>query len=123
MIDFIYGKIVEKNPTSIVLDTNNIGYQLNISINTFEWLPEIGADIKLKTYLHVREDNIQLFGFWEEQERKVFTGLISVSGIGPKLAQTILSGIKLDELVEAIQRDNHSRLTAISGVGKKQQNV
>ena len=119
MIDFICGKIIKKDPTSIVLNTNSIGYFVNISVNTFEYLPEIGAEINIKIYLHLREDNIQLFGFWDEQERVVFTSLIAVSGVGPKLAQTILSGIKLNELIAAIQEEDYSRLTAISGVGKK----
>ena len=119
MIDFIQGKIVEKYPTSVILNTNNIGYQIYISINTFVNLPDVGSEVTLKTYLHVREDNIQLYGFMEEQERIVFTGLISISGVGPKLAQTILSGIKLEELIEAIQQGDFNRLTSISGVGKK----
>jgi Holliday junction DNA helicase RuvA len=119
MIDFIYGKISEKSPTKIILNTNGIGYLINISINTYESVPEIGADIKLKTYLHVREDSLQLFGFWEECERTVFISMISISGVGPKLAQSILSGIKLNELIDAIKEGNFSRLTAISGVGKK----
>lgn len=119
MIDFIQGKVVEKYPTSVILNTNNIGYQIYISINTFVNLPDVGTEVTLRTYLHVREDCIQLYGFMEERERMVFTGLISISGVGPKLAQTILSGIRLEELIEAIQQSNFNRLTSISGVGKK----
>ena len=119
MIDFICGKIINKSPTRIVLNTNGIGYSINISSNTYGHLPETGSDINLKTYLHVRDDNIQLFGFWEEQERIVFMGLISISGVGPKLAQTILSGIQLNDLITAIKEDRVTKLTAISGVGKK----
>jgi Holliday junction DNA helicase RuvA len=119
MIDFICGKIIKKNPTKIVLNTNGIGYSINISSNTYEYLPEIGSEINLKTYLHVREDNIQLFGFWEEQERMIFMSLISISGVGPRLAQTILSGIRVNDLITAIKEGGLNKLTAISGVGRK----
>jgi Holliday junction DNA helicase RuvA len=119
MIDFISGKIVEKNPTNLVLQNNGIGYNLQISVNTFEHMPKVGENVKLKTYLHVREDILQLYAFAQEKERDVFLGLVSISGVGPKLAQTILSGIKVDELIHAIQRGDVQRLTTISGVGKK----
>lgn len=119
MIDFISGKIEQKTPTAIVVSTNGIGYHINTSIQTFEKLPVQGEQIKIKTYLHVREDILQLYGFADENERNVFLGLISVSGIGPKQAQTILSGIPIQELVQAISESNEGRLTSISGVGKK----
>jgi Holliday junction DNA helicase RuvA len=119
MIDFISGVIVEKNPTRVVVQSNGIGYALQISVNTYEHLPHPGESITLKTYLHVREDNIQLYAFSREVERKVFLGLISVSGIGPKMAVSILSGIKIYELIQAIQHGDEQRLNAISGVGKK----
>ncbi len=119
MIDFITGKIVQKKPTTVVVEVNGIGYTINISIQTFEKLPTEGEQAKIITYLHVREDILQLYGFAEENERNVFLGLISVSGIGPKQAQTILSGIPINELVQAISESNEDRLTSISGVGKK----
>lgn len=119
MIDFISGVVVEKNPGRIVLQNNGIGYSLQISVNTYDHLPNVGDTVNLKTYLHVREDNIQLYAFSQEVERKVFAGLISVSGIGPRLAQTILSGIKVYELIQAIQHGDENRLTNITGVGKK----
>jgi Holliday junction DNA helicase RuvA len=119
MIDFISGVVVEKNPGRLVVQNNGIGYSLNISVNTYEHMPQIGESVSLKTYLHVREDNIQLFAFSQEVERKVFMGLISVSGIGPKLAQGILSGIKVYDLIQAIQHSDEQRLNAIGGVGKK----
>lgn len=119
MIDFISGKIEVKNPTAIVVDVLGVGYSLNISVQTFEKIPDVGEQIKIKTYLHVREDLLQLYGFADENERNVFLGLISVSGIGPKQAQTILSGIQINELVQAISESNEDRLTSISGVGKK----
>ena len=119
MIDFISGIIVDKNPTNLILLNNGIGYNLLISVNTFAELPQVGAEIKLKTYLHVREDILQLYAFASEKERKVFIGLLSISGVGPKLAQTILSGIKVEEFVQAIQQGDIERLTNISGVGLK----
>ena len=119
MIDFISGKIAEKTPTGVVVESSGIGYSLLISTNTFRELPAVGDKAVLKIYLHVREDNIQLFAFSGENERIVFESLISVSGIGPRLAQTILSGLRLDELTLSIQRGDIEKLTSISGVGTK----
>jgi Holliday junction DNA helicase RuvA len=119
MIDFVSGKIESKSPTVTVINVNGLGYSINTSLQTFEKLPKIGESVLIKTYLHVREDTLQLYGFAENNERHVFLGLISVAGIGPKQAQTILSGIQIDELVEAISKANIDRLTSISGVGKK----
>ena len=119
MIDFIKGIVIEKNPVSVIVENNGLGYQVNVSVNTFEKLPSVGENVSLKTYLHVREDNLQLFGFYADNERMVFTSLISISGVGPRLAQTILSGLKLDELICAIREGDVGRLTSISGVGKK----
>jgi Holliday junction DNA helicase RuvA len=119
MIDFISGVISEKNPGRVVVQNNGIGYILQISTNTYEHLPPTGEPVTLKTYLYVREDSIQLFAFGQEVERKVFLGLISVSGVGPKMAVAILSGIKVYELIQAIQHGDEQRLNAISGVGKK----
>jgi Holliday junction DNA helicase RuvA len=119
MIDFITGKIAEKTPTRVVLESSGIGYSLFISTNTYRELPAVGESFLLKTYLHVREDNIQLFAFSNENERTVFESLISVSGIGPRLAQTILSGLKFEELTLSILRGNIEKLTSISGVGTK----
>ena len=119
MIDFITGKIAEKTPTRVVVESSGIGYSLFISTNTYRDLPVVGERIVLKTYLHVREDNIQIFGFSDVNERTVFESLISVSGIGPRLAQTILSGLQLEELTLSILRGNVEKLTSISGVGNK----
>jgi Holliday junction DNA helicase RuvA len=119
MIDFIKGSIAEKSPTRVVIESSGIGYSLFISTNTYRDLPAVGENIALKTYLHVREDNIQLYAFSEENERTVFESLISVSGIGPRLAQTILSGLQLEELTLSILRGNIENLTSISGVGTK----
>ncbi len=119
MIDFISGIVANKTATHVVLESSGIGYGLHISTNTYRELPAVGEKATLKTYLHVREDNLQLYAFAEEKERIIFTGLISVSGIGPRLAQTILSGLKLEELTLSIQNGNIERLTSISGVGTK----
>jgi len=119
MIDFISGKISDKSPTNVVVENNGIGYDLQISLNTYQQLTDVGSIVRLKTYLHVREDILQLFAFSTDKERIIFKGLISISGIGPKLAQTVLSGITPTELLEAIQNNDVERLTAISGIGKK----
>ncbi len=119
MIEYVQGKLADKKPTQAVVDINGLGYQLMISVNTFDGLPAIGESVSLKTYLHVREDAMQLFGFADEVERTVFLGLISVSGVGPKLAQGILSGIRVSELIDALRKEDVARLPKISGVGKK----
>ena len=119
MIDFISGIIIEKNPARIVLENGGLGYELFISTNTFQQLPETGEKTRLKTYLHLREDSVKMFAFSHEEERQVFLGLISVSGVGPRLAQTILSGLSLLELVHSIQSADVEKLTSISGVGSK----
>lgn len=119
MIDFISGTVADKKPTKVVVENSGLGYLLLISTNTYKDLPDIGSKVILKTYLHVREDALQLFGFSAEDERSVFVALISVSGVGPRLAQTILSGIQLDELVQAIQTSDVLRLTSVSGIGPK----
>ena len=119
MIDFITGLVAEKNPTRVIIESSGIGYSLLISTGTYKELPAVGEKVRLKTYLHVREDNIQIFAFSGDNERIVFEGLISVSGIGPRLAQTILSGLKLEELTLSIQKSDIEKLTSISGVGTK----
>ena len=119
MYDYISGTIQSKRPTEIVVDVNGVGYLLKISLSTYKNIPDVGSNIKLKCYLHVREDIMQLYGFDDDRERDVFLSLLSISGIGPKLAQTILSGLTPDELVHAIQTGDEKTLNAISGVGKK----
>jgi len=119
MFSYLYGKLVHKNPTNIVLDVNGVGYQLNISLNTFEKLPEIESELRIYTVLIPREDSIQLYGFFDEDEKQMFEQLLSISGIGPKVAQSILSGINPDELRNYIIQGNSVALTNIPGVGKK----
>jgi Holliday junction DNA helicase RuvA len=119
MYDYISGLIETKKPTEIIVDANGIGYQLKISLSTYQKTPEAGNRVKLKSYLHVREDVLQLYGFCDDKERDTFLSLLSISGIGPKLAQTILSGLTPEELISAIQLGDEERLNSISGVGKK----
>lgn len=119
MYDFIRGTLVKKLPTEAVIDVNGVGYALRISLSSSELLPAEGENATLLTYLQVREDILQLYGFISEEERAIFKGLISISGVGPKLAQTILSGLSAARLVQAIQSADEAALNRISGVGKK----
>lgn len=111
--------MIQKIPAEAVLEANGVGYQISISLNTFEKLPEAGNQAKLLTYLHVKEDILQLFGFATDKERKVFRILISVSGVGPKLALTVLSHMAPEDLEQAVANQDMTMLTSISGIGKK----
>ncbi|NOX88265.1 MAG: Holliday junction branch migration protein RuvA [Calditrichaeota bacterium] len=119
MIDYITGKIIQNKSTEVVLETNGIGYSVKVSLATAKQLPDRGAVTTLKTYLHVRENAVQLFGFADEQERELFLGLLSISGVGPKLALTLLSGLSVEQIQDAIYRQDEKTLSSISGVGKK----
>jgi len=119
MYEYLNGKIAEKTPTAVILDVNGIGYEVRVSLSTFSSLLGLGQTVKLFTHFVVREDAQLLYGFATEEEREAFRLLISVSGIGPKLAITLLSGVTLPELKRAIQEKNIPVLTAISGIGQK----
>ncbi len=119
MYHHLNGKITEKTPTAVILDVNGIGYEVRVSLSTFSSLPSLGENVKLFTHFVVREDAQLLYGFATEEEREAFKLLISISGIGPKLAITLLSGVTLQELKRAIQEKNVPVLTAISGIGQK----
>lgn len=121
MIEYIQGKLISKKPTSIVIETNGIAFNLNITIPAYEILPSVNSDVKIITYLHIKENPFSfiLFGFSSENEREMFRYIISVSGIGPKTAMSILSAISHDELTQIITSGNYIPLTSISGVGKK----
>ncbi|HTY10980.1 MAG TPA: Holliday junction branch migration protein RuvA [Bacteroidota bacterium] len=119
MFSHLKGILSHKSPTEIVVDVNGVGYAVSIPLSTFEKLGEAGAAVTILTHTHVREDALQLFGFATELEREMFRLLISVSGIGPKIAQGILSGIQPGELQILIGQGNVSALTAIPGVGRK----
>ena len=119
MYSYLAGILTEKSPTAVTIDVNGIGFQLTIPLSTFQKLPEVGSKAKLLTQHIVREDAQLLFGFSTEDERSLFRLLMSVSGIGPKLAITILSGLGLQELKRAIVEGSTATLTAISGIGRK----
>lgn len=119
MIARISGILIEKSVSHIIVDTHGIGYRIFIPLTTYYELPENGEAVTLHTYTNVREDAIHLFGFYSIEEKHVFELMIAVTGIGPKLAINILSGIAAGELIDAISRGNVSRLVGIPGVGKK----
>jgi Holliday junction DNA helicase RuvA len=119
VIAHIRGRLIHKEPNRIVVDVNGVGYQIFIPLSTYYQLPEPAADVSLHTHTHVREDALQLFGFHTRDEQSLFELLQGVSGIGPRLATNILSGISVDELVPALSDGNHTRLRAVPGVGKK----
>ena len=119
MIAHITGTLLSKNPESAVKDTAGVGYQLFVPLSTFYKLPDELEKVSLYVYTHVRENSFQLFGFQTKIEKKIFLLLISVSGIGPKLALNILSGIGPDDLLSAIITSNSERISDVPGVGKK----
>lgn len=119
MIARISGKLVQKKPSQVVVDTNGVGYGLSVTLATFYALPDIGAQVTLHVHTIVREDAITLYGFLAPGEREVFERLISVNKIGPKMAASILSGIPYGELAGAVRRKDIARLSMVPGVGKK----
>ena len=119
MIAFLRGKLLEKHPNQIILETGGVGYDVLIPISTFSALPEAGSEVKLRIHTHVREDTLALFGFLTSEEKTIFEKLISVSGIGPKLAITVLSGLSTADLIPAIRNGAVEQLVRIPGVGKK----
>ncbi len=119
MIAHITGKLIQKQPNAVIVDVGGVGYELTVPLSTFYDLGEAGADVSLRVYTYVREDALLLYGFRTEREKKLFLLLISVSGIGPKLAITVLSGLSSEELIQAIRSNDLARLVAVPGVGKK----
>jgi holliday junction DNA helicase RuvA len=119
MIAHLRGKLLAKHPNQAIVEAAGVGYDVTISVPTFSDLPAIGADVALHIHTHVREDVIALYGFLRPTEKVLFEKLITVSGIGPKLAITILSGMAADEMVGAIRGNDVARLTRIPGIGKK----
>ena len=119
MISFLKGIVIEKYPPELVIEVNGVGYQVTASMNTFYDLPAEGESINLYTYLVVREDAQLLFGFSQKQERKLFTTLIKVNGVGPKMAVTLLSSISVHDFVNCIHSNDTATLVRLPGVGKK----
>ena len=119
MIAQLRGRLVSKDPGQIVVDVNGVGYQVFIPLSTYYQLPAVQQDVFLRVYTHVRDDAIQLYGFHTLEERATFELLTGVSGIGPRLASNILSGISVDEFIPAILEGDLARLKAIPGVGRK----
>ncbi len=119
MIAFLRGRLAEKHPDRVVVDVAGVGYDVHVPLSTFYRLPEPGDVVALRIHTHVREDTLALYGFGTPFELQIFEKLIDVSGIGPRLALAVLSGIEPAELARAIQDGNIVRLTSIPGVGKK----
>ena len=119
MIAHLRGRILEKHPNRIIVDVNGVGYDVAVPLSTFYGLGEPGHDVMLRVHTHVREDALALYGFATTLEQDLFERMIAVSGIGPKLALAVLSGIEPQELIRAIERGDVARLTSIPGVGKK----
>ena len=119
MIARLSGKVLEKHPNRVIVDVNGVGYDVQVPLSTFYGVGEPGTALSLRIHTHVREDQLALYGFAADLELIMFEKLIAVSGIGPKLALSVLSGIEPRDLAGAIQRNDLARLTAIPGVGKK----
>lgn len=119
MIAHLRGTLLEKTPNQIIVDVQGVGYDVVIPVSTFSMLPETGAEVRLRIHTHVREDSIILFGFHALPEKLLFEKLISVSGIGPKLGITILSGLATSDLISSIRNGQVDQLVRIPGVGKK----
>ena len=119
MIAHLRGKLLAKHPNQVVVEAGGVGYDVTISVPTFSDLPGLASEVALHIHTHVREDQIALYGFLRTAEKQLFEKLITVSGIGPKLAITILSGMLADEMVNAIRGNDVARLTRIPGIGKK----
>jgi len=118
MIAHLQGKLVEKNPTEVVIDCNGVGYQVNISLHTYSLIPD-AENVKLFTYLQIKEDAHTLFGFAEKSEREIFKMLPSVSGIGASIARTMLSSIEPKQIIQALASGDVATIQSIKGIGSK----
>ncbi len=121
MIGFLHGKVRRSTPERMILDVGGVGYDVHIPLSTYYEIDKLGTDssVGLFIHTHVREDAIELFGFWSEREKLLFEKLIAVSGIGPRLARVILSGMAPDELLASLAAGDTARLATIPGIGKK----
>lgn len=119
MIAHLRGKLISRRPNQVIVETGGVGYDVNVSVPAFTELPSLGSEVTLHIHTHVREDQIALYGFLRPEEKELFEKLITVSGIGPKLAITILSGMAAENMVSAIRGNDVVRLTKIPGIGRK----
>ena len=119
MIGRIHGKLLEKRPPQIMVDVQGVGYELDVPMSTFYQLPAVGADVTLYTHLAVREDAHQLYGFGTEHERRAFRQLLKISGIGARTALSVLSGLSVADLRDAVSAQDAGRLIKIPGIGRK----
>jgi holliday junction DNA helicase RuvA len=119
MIAFLRGRVLDKHPNRLIVDVQGVGYEVHVPLSTYYDVGDEGADVALRVHTHVREDALLLYGFLTMLEQQVFERLIGISGIGPKLAMSVLSGIEPRELVGAVTRGDVARLTAVPGIGKK----
>lgn len=119
MIGFLRGRLVEKQPNRLLVDVQGVGYDVQVPLSTFYRAPDAGGEVVLRIHTHVREDAIALFGFATVLELQIFERLIGISGIGPRLALAVLSGIEVPDLARAVRLGDVARLTAIPGIGKK----
>jgi holliday junction DNA helicase RuvA len=119
VIAFLHGRLIEKHPNRLIVDVHGVGYEIHVPLSTFYVVGEPGADVNVRVHTHVREDALLLFGFASPIELQLFERLISIGGIGPKLALVVLSGIEPDDLVRAVEHGDVARLTAIPGIGRK----
>src|SRR5262250_2578239 len=119
MIAHLRGKLISRRPNQVIVEASGVGYDVNVSVPAFSELPSLGSEVALHIHTHVREDQISLYGFLRPEEKELFEKLITVSGIGPKLAITILSGMPAENMVTAIRGNDVVRLTKIPGIGRK----
>jgi Holliday junction DNA helicase RuvA len=119
MIAFLRGRVLDKQPNKITVDVQGVGYEVHVPLSTYYDVGEEGAEVALRVHTHVREESLQLYGFLTTLEQQLFERLIGISGIGPKLAIAVLSGIDSMDLVGAVQRGDVARLTGIPGIGRK----
>lgn len=119
MIGKLTGILLEKNPPEVMVDCHGVGYEVQVPMSTFYNLPDLGANVSLLTHFVVREDAQLLYGFATVQERQTFRALIKVSGVGPRMALALLSGMSTDDLVQAVSRQESGRLVKVPGIGKK----
>ena len=119
MIAHLRGQILDKQPNRVTVDVHGVGYDVHVPLSTYYQIGEAGHEVSLRIYTHVREEALQLYGFLTDLERQLFERLIGISGIGPKLAVAVLSGMDTRDLLSAVQRGDVARLTGVPGIGKK----